>query len=101
MKKRLNRFFLEIIKRVKFIKAELTRLIENSIEQNKYIDYKTQLGIYFARDSINSKFSLSNSRIYCPFTASSKKVHKKYRLSRFALNKHANATRVPGLMKRG
>lgn len=101
MQKRLNKFLIERIKRVKFIKAELARLIENSIEQNKYIDYKTQLGIYFARDVVNSKFSTSNMRIYCPFIASSKKVNKKYRLSRFALNKHANVTRVPGLMKRG
>jgi ribosomal protein S14 len=28
-------------------------------------------------------------------------VHRKYRLSRFAFNKHANTTRIPGLMKRG
>ena len=101
MQKRLNKFILERIKRVKFIKAELTRLVENSIEQNKYIDYKTQLGIYFARNLVNSKFSTSNMKIYCPFIASSKKVNKKYRLSRFALNKHANSVRVPGLMKRG
>jgi|688.fasta_scaffold2138773_1 hypothetical protein len=101
MQKRLNKFIVERIKRVKFIKAELARLIENSIEQNKYINYKTQLGIYFARSSINSKFSISNMKIYCPFIASSRKVHRKYRLSRFAFNKHANTTRIPGLMKRG
>lgn len=101
MKSRSKHIYLERIKRIKFIKTELNRLICNSFEQNKYIPFRNQFTVAMSRDENIKSYSISNWRLYCPTNYSSKLVNKKYMLSRFGFNKVGNALKIPGLMKRG
>ena len=101
MKSRGKHIYLERIKRIKFIKTELNRLIQGSFEQNKYIPYKTQFLMAMARDESIKSYSISNWRLYCPANYSTKLVNSRYMLSRFGFNKIGNSLKIPGLMKRG
>jgi ribosomal protein S14 len=102
MRNNIKRLLLERIKRVKFIKTELNQLIEKSIIQNKSIDYKERVSAKTTEIlNKNNRNTKSNHRIYCMINASTKLTNKKFRLSRFSLNKLGGTGEIPGLMKRG
>lgn len=101
MKGRSRNTIVERIKRIKFIKTELNRLIHGSLKQNKYIPFRDQFNTVISFDENIKNYSISNWRLYCPANFSAKLVNRKYMLSRFSFNKIGNSLKIPGLMKRG
>ena len=85
-----------------FIKSELKRIVGKSLFNNTNNNNPENLLI---RENSNYKFnrlkSISYFRLYCYISRSSKLVNKKFRLSRFGLNKESNVGNIPNFIKRG
>ena len=102
MRKKLKWYILERVKRLNFVKTELNQLVGKSIFKNTYndsINSITTTKNYMQRGK--KKASISYFRLYCMFNTSPKLANKKYRLSRFSLNKLAKFGQIQGFSKRG
>lgn len=102
MKRKAKWYILERIKRINFVKTELNRLVGKSLFKNTENNTITSLcaykHIYFKKIKYNT---ISNFRLFCMFSFSTKLVNKRYRLSRFALNSLSKNGHIPGFVKRG
>jgi len=102
MKKRVKWYIIERIKRINFIKTELTRLVGKSIFKNAYNTNYSSIFAYRYIYYVNINYNtISNFRLYCPLNLSPKLANKKYRLSRFSLNSLAKQAKIPGFLKKG
>lgn len=102
MKKKLKWYIKERIKRINYIKTELNRLVGKSLFKNTYNTTTNSLiscrYLYYKNIKYNT---ITNFKLFCMLNISSKIVNKKYRLSRFSLNKLAKTADIQGLVKRG
>ena len=102
MRNNIKALLLERVSRVKYIKTELTQLIEKSVSQNKTVKYKIRIAAKHTCYVQKNKFTwASRHRMYCMLNASTKSTNKKLQLSRFSLNSLANHGQIAGFMKRG
>lgn len=96
-----RKYFIERIRRLKFVKFELLRIVENSFIRNTNNDYNTRLFSGGLKSFKNIENSQTRHRIMCPVNKSTKLVNRRYRLSRFSFNRIGNCGKIIGLMKRG
>jgi len=102
MKRKARWYILERIKRVNYVKTELLRLVGKSLFKNTYNNNTNSIGAYRYIFYKSLKFNtIANFRLFSMFDISPKLVNKKYRLSRFSLNKLAKNANTPGFIKRG
>jgi len=95
-------FILERLNRLNFIKTELKQLVSKSIFKNTYNSKKNSITVTRNPLFKSSKFySISYFRLFCMINISPKLVNKKYRLSRFSMNKLSKNASIPGFVKRG
>jgi len=102
MKRKLKWYIFERVKRLNFIRTELNQLVSKSIVKNTYNDRAQSITVTKNSNFKNDRnYSISYFRLYCMLNLSPKLVNKKFRLSRFSLNKIAKTGGIPGFTKRG
>lgn len=102
MKRKIKWYIFERIKRLNFIKTELNRLVGKCIFKNSYNTTIGSIGVYRHIYYKDIKYNtISNFKLYCMLNLSPKLTNKKFRLSRFSMNKLAKNGNIPGFVKRG
>ena len=102
MSTKIKKIVYERVKRILYIKSELKRIVGKSLFKNSYNTNNESL---LKSEKYNYRYnrikSISYFRLYCYISRSSKLVNKKYRLSRFGLNKEAKIGNIPNFIKKG
>lgn len=102
MQSRKRHHIHERLKRLCYIKRELSVKLSHSVGLNRYAPHtQAYAALLTNQQTMASNAYISRQRIWCPVNSSPKITSKHFRLSRFELNHSARKNQLPGLLKRG